>query len=186
VGHVFGFLTVLERVDGPDTLSAHWGCLCACGTYVVARAPHLRTGARKTCGCKNLLEPYSSGPLGVKILEALRSCGPMTAPALATLLGEDFVLVRDKCILLAARKPPKKLLYVQGWSSEPTALEMRSYPRPVYAAGDKPNAEKLQDPVPPPPEYHPLDLHAMSSVFALGSAIGTRTQLDKEHHAADL
>ena len=56
-GRRFGRLRVIERATCKSSGSSNkhskkkWKCLCDCGTVVVVRANHLKTGNTKSCGC---------------------------------------------------------------------------------------------------------------------------------------
>ncbi|KKL51035.1 hypothetical protein LCGC14_2299530 [marine sediment metagenome] len=55
--HVFGQLTVLERVGSNHRGDALWKCVCACGNRHVAKGSNLKKGDTTSCGCirsKNL------------------------------------------------------------------------------------------------------------------------------------
>jgi len=49
-GNNFGLLTVTEKVELSKNES-YWRCMCRCGTVVVARGGHLKSGSIKSCGC---------------------------------------------------------------------------------------------------------------------------------------
>lgn len=52
-GEVFGTLKVLKRIPATTKqYSPHWLCLCNCGEETVATTSNLRTGQKKSCGCK--------------------------------------------------------------------------------------------------------------------------------------
>lgn len=51
VGDQRGRLTLLKRLPPPPRKHAMWRCRCACGTRVLVRADHLKTGATRSCGC---------------------------------------------------------------------------------------------------------------------------------------
>lgn len=53
VGHRFGRLTVLARVERPDSSRAYcWLCRCDCGVEKIVRGINLRIGNTRSCGCK--------------------------------------------------------------------------------------------------------------------------------------
>ena len=51
VGHRFGRLQVLKRVENNKYGESQWNCLCDCGTKKVIRQSSLRNGRTKSCGC---------------------------------------------------------------------------------------------------------------------------------------
>lgn len=51
VGHTYGDLTVLERVEQDRLGRWKWLCECRCGSRVIAASNNLRTGNTKSCGC---------------------------------------------------------------------------------------------------------------------------------------
>jgi hypothetical protein len=59
-GRVYGRLTVQHRVVAPvdrimaptQRTSAWWQCQCECGASVPVRGVDLRSGVRKSCGCR--------------------------------------------------------------------------------------------------------------------------------------
>lgn len=52
VGHKFGLLTVVERVDDPNREGfARWRCVCDCGNEKLVEGYHLRKGMVASCGC---------------------------------------------------------------------------------------------------------------------------------------
>ena len=50
IGHVSGYLTVIERADNIGT-RAMWLCRCKCGNLTTVRGSHLRACGVKSCGC---------------------------------------------------------------------------------------------------------------------------------------
>ncbi len=51
-GKKFGYLTVIKQ--DPDSIGSHdsvWICKCDCGNYTKVRAPALKAGTIKSCGC---------------------------------------------------------------------------------------------------------------------------------------
>ena len=52
-GKIYGDLTILE-VAGKDCHGIYkWRCRCKCGTEIMARASHLKSGNIKGCGCES-------------------------------------------------------------------------------------------------------------------------------------
>ena len=51
-GQTFGNLTVESRVENTKSGSAQWRCRCSCGNTVIATTSILRSGNKKSCGCK--------------------------------------------------------------------------------------------------------------------------------------
>ena len=51
-GQIFGVLTVERRVKNNKSCAAQWQCRCSCGNTIVATTSILRSGHRKSCGCK--------------------------------------------------------------------------------------------------------------------------------------
>lgn len=55
-GQKFGRLTVLDyaetRVSSGGAKKAYWFCRCECGTEVIVRGEHLKSGQRVSCGCQ--------------------------------------------------------------------------------------------------------------------------------------
>ena len=51
-GRIFGFLTVVKRVENSKDGSTRWLCLCECGNEHVVRRRELVRGKTKSCGCK--------------------------------------------------------------------------------------------------------------------------------------
>ena len=51
-GRTFGWMTALSFVGADNGGKAIWKCRCACGTEKEARAPDLKLGKIKSCGCK--------------------------------------------------------------------------------------------------------------------------------------
>ena len=49
-GQRFGRLVVLGQAKSKDKNSA-WICKCDCGQHTVAKAPNLKSGATRSCGC---------------------------------------------------------------------------------------------------------------------------------------
>lgn len=52
-GQRFGHLTVIERNGTNKYGKATWKCICDCGNECVVNGRNLRSGVRKTCGCKS-------------------------------------------------------------------------------------------------------------------------------------
>lgn len=50
-GKVYGYLTVIERVENDKSGRAKWKCRCQCGKEVIVLGKHLRSGNTKSCGC---------------------------------------------------------------------------------------------------------------------------------------
>lgn len=50
-GQVFDRLTVIKRAENQKGRTA-WLCKCACGNEIVVISRYLKTGKRKSCGCK--------------------------------------------------------------------------------------------------------------------------------------
>ena len=50
-GHVYGYLTVIERADNDNNGRARWKCKCKCGNETIVLGKHLRSGNTKSCGC---------------------------------------------------------------------------------------------------------------------------------------
>ena len=50
-GNIYGYLTVLKRVENDKDGRARWLCKCKCGNEVVVLGKHLRSGNTKSCGC---------------------------------------------------------------------------------------------------------------------------------------
>lgn len=51
IGHRYGRLVVVERVDTPTKKRAYWKCLCDCGNSIIAEGHNLRLNNTKSCGC---------------------------------------------------------------------------------------------------------------------------------------
>ena len=52
-GQHFGYLTVIERAQGPDwSKKAYYRCLCDCGNETIAQGSELKSGHKRTCGCR--------------------------------------------------------------------------------------------------------------------------------------
>lgn len=51
VGKKFGRLTVLRITGSTEDHNRDAGCMCECGTPVIARVDNLRAGKTKSCGC---------------------------------------------------------------------------------------------------------------------------------------
>ena len=52
-GQRFGSLTVLERAKGPQwSKKAYYKCLCDCGNETIAQGSELKSGHRRSCGCR--------------------------------------------------------------------------------------------------------------------------------------
>ena len=52
-GRRFGLLVVVRKAEATSYRSvAHWLCKCDCGNETIARADHLRSGNKKSCGCQ--------------------------------------------------------------------------------------------------------------------------------------
>lgn len=68
-GQRFGSLTVLERAKGPQwSKKAYYKCLCDCGNETVAQGSELKSGHRRSCGCR---VGFSAGEERIKnILDA--------------------------------------------------------------------------------------------------------------------
>jgi len=49
-GQRFGRLVVIKQAESRDKNSA-WLCRCDCGKYTVVRAPNLKSGGTRSCGC---------------------------------------------------------------------------------------------------------------------------------------
>lgn len=50
-GDKFGYLTVLERCETPDTKHVYWWCRCVCGNEIIVRGDNLLAGRVKSCMC---------------------------------------------------------------------------------------------------------------------------------------
>ena len=50
VGNVYGYLTVIERVENEGT-RAKWRCKCKCGNIIEVIGKNLRNGNTRSCGC---------------------------------------------------------------------------------------------------------------------------------------
>lgn len=50
VGQKFGFLTVIQRANIPDSKRVYWECLCDCGNISIVDGVHLKDGHSKSCG----------------------------------------------------------------------------------------------------------------------------------------
>lgn len=52
-GQKFGSLTVIERTLGPQwSKKAYYKCICDCGKETIAQGCELKSGHRRSCGCK--------------------------------------------------------------------------------------------------------------------------------------
>lgn len=51
IGNVYGYLTVLKRVENSKEGRARWLCRCKCGNEIVVLGKSLRSGNTKSCGC---------------------------------------------------------------------------------------------------------------------------------------
>ena len=51
VGQPFERLTVIARAPNIKSRSAHWHCVCDCGTEVIVDGKNLRRGHTRSCGC---------------------------------------------------------------------------------------------------------------------------------------
>lgn len=51
MGHQFGRLTVIKRVDNANDGHARWLCRCACRKITIVRSNNLRNGTTRSCGC---------------------------------------------------------------------------------------------------------------------------------------
>ena len=120
-----------------------------------------------------------AGSLGSRIVEALGSVGPMTRGELQSFL--DYPCKRQLAAVLvdlrrteARRSGVKvaKFIHIRHWSMHCNASPGRSFPRPVYAVGNLPDAPK---PEKPPMAFHQATYRAKkrigrgvpNSVFAL-------------------
>lgn len=119
-----------------------------------------------------------AGSLGSRIIEALGSVGPMTRGELQNFL--DYDCKRQLAATLvdlrrteARRSGAKvaKFIHIQHWSMHCNASS-KTFPRPVYAVGNRPDAPK---PEKPPMAFHQATYRAKkrigrgvpNSVFAL-------------------
>lgn len=51
VGHIYGYLTVLEAIGRNKHRKMMWLCLCRCGNKTIADGNRLVSGETKSCGC---------------------------------------------------------------------------------------------------------------------------------------
>jgi len=65
-GKKFGRLTVIGKAPRPANVShrsAMWECECECGGTIIAMAPHLLSGATRSCGCLKREARVAAHPL---------------------------------------------------------------------------------------------------------------------------
>lgn len=114
-------------------------------------------------------------------LELLKDIGPMTAADIALHLGVSRYLVH--AAMSRMRDPDVrggKRVYVQRWTY--TADKGRTYPRPVYAIGTRPDAPKPERDtlaVRRKSAARVLNLRRNSSIFRLGMTRNEIRQIGK-------
>lgn len=52
IGQKCGLLTVIDEAPNDKSGNAMWKCQCECGTIIIAKGSHLRSGNTTSCGCK--------------------------------------------------------------------------------------------------------------------------------------
>ena len=62
VGQKFCMLSVIKDAGSSKTGLALWECKCDCGNLIVISGYYLRTGRRKSCGCRNFRRRGSENP----------------------------------------------------------------------------------------------------------------------------
>lgn len=67
VGHIYGHLTVIERI-GSKNGKATWLCQCDCGNTKVITGDELRRGSHTSCGCQAAIRGRQTGKNNAKDL----------------------------------------------------------------------------------------------------------------------
>ncbi len=66
-GKTFGELVVIGRTK-KKSMPVYWDCKCSCGKIKSVAAKHLKSGATKSCGCKqHIRSHYIHGMTGTKL-----------------------------------------------------------------------------------------------------------------------
>lgn len=61
---IFNDLTVIHKVDTPKgKTGTYWECICICGNKTLAKSSDLKSGKKKSCGCRNTRSEDLSGKI---------------------------------------------------------------------------------------------------------------------------
>jgi len=74
-GEVFGHLTVKQYAGADKWGASKWDCGCVCGTTVIVMARKLKSGQKRSCGCKQAKKSLFTPELQGEIREFYREHG---------------------------------------------------------------------------------------------------------------